>query len=74
MKKLKNRTLQGFILGQLLRRLASFCSPFGSIWVVLGTLLIFFRIFNIKTLSAPMSAKSLQDKLRGLSPKGSVSL
>ena len=36
--------------------------------------LIYFELnsFNIETLSARMSAKHLQDKQRGPSPKGSI--
>ena len=46
-KNLKLRTLQGMILEQLLRRLAHFWSPFGSIWVVLVLLLAPFEFVTI---------------------------
>ena len=68
------KTPQGLILEQRLRHLASFrflLAPFGSCWVLF---LIYLETFSIKILSAPMSAKNLQDKLRGPSPKGSLSL
>ena len=46
-KNLKLQTLQGMIVEQLLRRLASFWFPFGSIWVVLVLCWLHFELFTV---------------------------
>ena len=52
------RKLQGLILEQLLHRLASFCFPFSSIWVVFGILFdLFWKLQTLKLQCAHVSKK-----------------